>query len=163
MRAILILLILLLSLQSALAIEGLEQLANINIEGVDLSSAILSYNDNISNSVPPALLAVFGNERINLNISGEIVGVALEDGKVVNVTEGAIPNPTLNFTVTQKAIEELSVATSTEAIIATAQDLLKSKEVDYKGVGASGFKYTLIKILQKIYFFIKGIFSIFNK
>ncbi len=100
-----------------------------NIKEEDIPTIIQLYNTNID-KVPPILIKIFGNERINVYIDNELFyGFKTENGRITEEMKGGISNPTLNVYVTQDVINKIVKREI------TAQEALKKGYIDYKGVG----------------------------
>lgn len=155
-----ILLAVLLVIPAVGQLEDLLSQYNINISDENINSLIAEYNENISDQLPSALINTFGNERINAEISGETIGVVLEDGKILELQKGPVENPTLEIEVSEEAINSLLSQETPEESFALAQELLKSKEIDYRGVGFfSRIKFAIVKFFQSIAFNLSVWFS----
>ena len=99
----------------------------------NLDDTKTSFNKNVE-YMPDYAKTVFGNERINLNItreSGEvnIVGIITEEGVVVEMVNGSIENATLNIQTDEKTINEI---VESEDQITTFREAFDEEEIEFK-------------------------------
>lgn len=118
----------------------------LDLESLDLEKLVATYNDNLD-KVPGFVKNIFGNEKINLYIDGELfLGLAGEGGKIVEYKKGGVDKPTMNVYTTSDTIDKL---------IDEDKNLLeavKDKSIQYQGVGfINKIKFGIIKIFQGIF------------
>ncbi|MDP3727943.1 MAG: hypothetical protein Q8R18_00670 [bacterium] len=123
-----------------LLLEGTEELSG--EERIDAQKEILSENldlitkeiETFTASLPGILKIVIGNVRVNVYFENEyIIGIILEDTKVVEIKNEEISNPMFNIYVSDKVFEKIN--TGEEPNIKTT---LKDGDITYKGLGFKG-------------------------
>lgn len=118
----------------------------LDLESLDLEKLVETYNQNLE-KVPGFVKNIFGNEKINLYIDGELfVGLAGEGGKIDEYKKGGIDKPTMKVLTTSDTIDKLIDGDK------TLLEAVKDKSVSYEGVGFIGkIKFGFIKIFQGIF------------
>ncbi len=118
----------------------------LDLESLDLEKLVEAYNQNLE-KVPGFVKNIFGNERINLYIDGEIfVGLSGKKGEIVEYEKGGIIKPTMNIYTTGDTIDKLIDGNT------TLLDAVKDKSINYEGVGFFGkIKFGVIKIFQGLF------------
>ncbi len=117
----------------------------LNLESLDLDKLVETYNQNLK-KVPGFVKNIFGNEKINLYIDGELfVGLAGEGGKIVEYKKGGLDKPTMKVFTTSDTIDKLMDGDK------TLLEAVKDKSVSYEGIGfVSKIKFGFIKIFQRL-------------
>ena len=127
-----------------------------SIKAEDLQSLADQYNSNLD-KVPGIIKTVAGNERANLHISypdgdEDIIGLVMKDGKMENVSDGAVENPTLNFYTKGENVDKILKA---DDPFLEAGKSFSRNEVVYSGVGLfDKIKVWLIRFVLSILGFI---------
>lgn len=134
-------------------------IAEYGYEG-NITELIDTYNNEYVSQVPSGILNIFGSERINAKISGYNVSFVLENGIIYEFSENLLSDPTLELYVSKTAIDTLSNSESAGDFFLSMQDLVKSGEISYSGVGfVSKIKFSIIRTFQGILFRLSGFFS----
>lgn len=129
-------------------------------EGLDVNSLVADYNKN-SDKVPSVVKTLFGNERINAQItltngSVIVIGGVTKDGKVIEAKEGGIDNPTMEVSVSEAAIGEIS---SSKDPAGAFQGALNSKKISYHGVSTGAkIKLGIVSVVSRAYFSLRSLF-----
>lgn len=120
--------------------------SELDLESLDLDKLVTTYNDNLD-KVPGFVKIIFGNERINLYIDGEVfVGLAGEKSEIVEYEKGGVSKPTMNVYTTSDTIDKLIDGNT------TLLDAVKDKNINYEGIGFFGkIKFGFIKIFQGLF------------
>ncbi|HIJ04732.1 hypothetical protein J4424_04505 [Candidatus Woesearchaeota archaeon] len=123
-----------------LLLEGTEEFSG--EERIDAQKEVLANNPDLitkeieafTTSLPGILKTVVGNVRVNIYFENDyVMGIVLEDTKVVEIQNEEIANPTFEVYVSDKVFEKIN--TGEEPNIKTT---LKDKDITYKGLGFKG-------------------------
>jgi hypothetical protein len=110
------------------------------------------YNQNVDR-VPGIIKFLFGNEKILLELtacsSNCIIGIQTSDGRIVSLSNGPIPSPTIKATMKESTLRGLLNSHDAKNDFANA---LKSGEIDFEGVGI--IKKIKIGLLKQILKFV---------
>jgi|TARA_B100002003_G_scaffold242839_1_gene266384 alpha-galactosidase len=87
-------------------------------------------------AMPGFVVGLFGNERINLQVtrhdfSEALIGIVTEDGKVLEIDDRTLENPTLIVTTTEQTMEDIFEASDPFNALSEA---LSSGDLSYKAV-----------------------------
>ena len=118
----------------------------LDLESLDLEELVTAYNGNLD-EVPSFVKNIFGNEKINLYIDGELfIGLSGENGKITEYKEGGLDKPTMKVYTTADTIDQLIDGNT------TLLDAVKEKSISYEGIGfISKIKFGFIKIFQGLF------------
>jgi hypothetical protein len=113
----------------------------------EMDSIVDYYNNNVD-KIPKIALSLFGNERMNIYVDGDLIyGAVTKSGKITEINEKGIENPTLDVYTTGDTIKNIVNGKI------TIQEAIKNKDIDYKGVGfVKRTKFGLAKTIGKIFF-----------
>lgn len=129
-------------------------------ESLDVDNLVADYNKN-SGKMPSFVRTLFGNERINAQITlnnGTVVliGGVTENGKIIEAKEGGIGNPTMEVFVSESALNEIQ---SSKDPTGAFKGALDSKRLSYRGVSTGAkIKLSIVSIAARAYFFLRGLF-----
>lgn len=129
-------------------------------EGLDVNNLVADYNKNFD-KMPSFVRTLFGNERINANITltnGTVItmGGVTKDGKIIEAKEGGIGNPTMEVFVSESAINDITASKDPAGAFKGALD---SKRLSYRGVSTGAkVKLSIVSIAARAYFFLRNLF-----
>lgn len=134
---------------SVLILASIGYAHEIDLSTFNIEDLVKAYNNNLD-KVPGFAKKIFGNEKINVYIDGEIfAGFAGEGGKITEYKKEGIEKPTLRIYTTSETIGHLVAGEK------TLLEAVKDKSITYEGVGFfSKIKFGFIKIFQR--FFLRG-------
>ncbi len=109
------------------------------------------YNQNVDR-VPGILIFLFGNEKINLDLSACqtdcVIGMQTSDGRIVSLSRSPVPNPTVKARMKESTLRMLLNSQDGRTDFANA---LKSGEIDFEGVGIlKKIQLALVKQILKL-------------
>ncbi|RLG39171.1 MAG: hypothetical protein DRN91_00590, partial [Candidatus Alkanophagales archaeon] len=105
------------------------------------------YNPNVD-KLPGFIRNFFGNERMNVYIDGIVIGLVSKDGRIIEVKEGEISNPTVKVFVKKSTAG--SIMHSDDPVTAF-QIALKYGEIRVEGVGTVNWvKYSVGNAIIRI-------------
>jgi len=105
------------------------------------------YNPNVD-KLPSFIKNFFGNERMNVYIDGIVVGLVSKDGRIIEVKEGEISNPTVKVFVKESTAG--SIMHSDDPVTAF-QIALKYGEIRVEGVRVVNWvKYSMANVITRI-------------
>lgn len=97
--------------------------------------------------IPGNLKIMFGNERINLNLDEQIIGILVEDG-VIKTIGSSLNKPTIEIFVSDENLSQIIEANNKKAEI---KQLLKDKEIRIKTSFIKGIKIKTALVMFKIF------------
>jgi|TARA_B100000959_G_C14843247_1_gene566975 hypothetical protein len=65
-----------------------------------------SYGANFK-EIPSHLKTLFGSERVNIQVNGEVIGVIINEGDAIELINGGVDDPTIKLTIDEKQIENI--------------------------------------------------------
>lgn len=114
------------------------------------------FNDNID-QVPGIVIALFGNEQINVYVSDVkeisqesdvIIGVSMQEGLIESVKEGELEKPTMNAYLTEETLLDLLWSTDPFNDFSAALD---EGKITYKAVTFTGkIKYGIAGVVGTV-------------
>lgn len=109
------------------------------------------YNQNVD-QVPGMVIRLFGNERINLQLtscsSDCRIGLVTSNGRITELNKGEVSNPTIEATMSETLLKNLLDSSDPRGVFVNA---LKNGEIKISGVGlVSKIKLTLMNLLAKL-------------
>jgi hypothetical protein len=110
-----------------------------------------SYNQQVD-SVPRIIITLFGNERINVYLTGCSsdceIGLVTSDGRAVELRKGEISDPTMRVWMEESLLERILDSHDARGDFITA---LNNGDIKVEGVGIlKKIKLTLVKLVARI-------------
>lgn len=87
------------------------------------------------------------NERVNCYVSNSVFGLTIEDGKIANVIEGELSDPTIKVFVDDETLNR--IIRSEDPAMAFKKSIALGK-VRIEGVGLNWFKYSALNFAIKV-------------
>jgi len=118
----------------------------------DLDAVVDAYNQR-SDAVPTVIADVVGDERVNINITGNrssaVYGVVLDGMNVTRYEAGGLDDPTLDVYTTTDTVVAIAEADDPRD---RAADAFTSDEIRYEPRGGimQQIKYTVVSMLVRV-------------
>lgn len=120
---------------------------------VDLESIVGLYNQTvrpITQSLTDYVLVFIGNQIANIRVNGDVYGIVIKGGEIVESKEGGFSNPTMNVNTNKATVRRIKESENPTVAFISA---LKTEDISYKSVGffnklKFGFGRLILKFIK---------------